>query len=765
MREIRVFWVIVLVIITVGPQLPTTSHADQSQAQWRYLLDEDFESGERSPQIGFYEPYEVGGEAGNSFMRVTSEAWQMFTVQLGLRGIDYHFSAQVRLEASLVSSALALSLQSDDGDYCNRYQTYFGGYGVDLMTYYPLAGTTDCYPMTNTSEQTILSFPEDTWMEWRMDAVGDKVTARLDGEIIGTLQRDGSQFFVFVMQAIGTVDIDELQIEMSTAPHGYTPPPVAEWESRFSHVAGMRLRMPVGFETVGTYFGYYSNGQAEIIWGPNQWQDQPRTPDIACTLFQPYDFPGGSVGKIGDNYCIMHPMAGLEWAFPDLAIIIPPTERIGQPVANSIIPEFMWLRADRSIIEGIVESIEFPESPTATEYVQEALRYIQTHYIYLDQLDWADVSAHALSMVNTNSPLDDAHAALSYVMEQTRAIGDNHFGFIAPAEAARLREGTRAGRGYRRKVTDEGDIVTLVYPGSPAERWGLQVGDLIESINGLSPTAFDEAVKAGDATLDDILTYRIRRPGEPEVLIWEADRAEFSSYLPMQGHRMASNLGYIEIFGTGTESPIADQTRYVTEAHQFIEGIDEPPVCGWIVDVRRNSGGNVVVMALAYAPLLGDGVIFGSRRADDPRTAWLSYTGGIADSSPFPMGGIRILFTPEPYTVQHLNMPVAVLVSSQTASMGELTVMAFKTRPDAVTRVFGEDTRGYLRDTFTSLSLADGALLYVVDKMDIDRNGNPFPSSILPDVPMEVDYSVYGTDDDPMIQAAQAWLMEQPECQ
>lgn len=456
-------------------------------------------------------------------------------------------------------------------------------------------------------------------------------------------------------------------------------------------------------------------------------------------------------------------MAGLEWAFPDLAIIIPPTERIGQPVANTTIPEFMWLRADRSIIEGIVESIEFPESPTALEYVQEVLRYIHTHYIYLDQLDWEQLSAQTLSMVHADSPIRDAHPALEYLVEQVRIIGYNHTGFITPENAAQRRQNTRLARGYMRRSIDEGDIVTLVYPGSPADEWGLQVGDVIESINGLKPAEFEERIS--EFNLDDILTYHIRRPGVDEILVWESERANFSVFLPIEGRRIGDNIGYIETFGISTEVATEDQVRYVAGAHDLISEIDSMPTCGWIVDLRRNTGGDTIIMALAYAPLLGNGVIFGNRRADDSREGWLIYDRGVLDTSAFPMWPNRMLFTPNPYTVQQLDVPIAVLVSAATASNGEFTAMAFKTRPNTLTQIFGEETRGFLRDGLISLPLWDGALMYVVDKTDIDRDGQPFPSSIIPDVPMGVDYTVYGTDDDPMIQAATTWLEEQPECQ
>jgi hypothetical protein len=52
-----------------------------------------------------------------------------------------------------------------------------------------------------------------------------------------------------------------------------------------------------------------------------------------------------------------------------------------------------------------------------------------------------------------------------------------------------------------------------------------------------------------------------------------------------------------------------------------------------------------------------------------------------------------------------------------------------------------------------------------VSDVGITPEGDPLPKNIQPDVVVPTDYSVYGTDSDPVIQAAEEWLHNQPQCQ
>jgi C-terminal processing protease CtpA/Prc len=107
---------------------------------------------------------------------------------------------------------------------------------------------------------------------------------------------------------------------------------------------------------------------------------------------------------------------------------------------------------------------------------------------------------------------------------------------------------------------------------------------------------------------------------------------------------------------------------------------------------------------------------------------------------------------------------MAVLVSADTSSMGELTAYLIQHRPEGVTRLFGEPTYGVMSDATVYLPLFDGSLMQIVDTRIVNPDGVQLPERVEPDMLMSVDYTRYGGDDDLLIQAARAWLMEQPAC-
>lgn len=235
----------------------------------------------------------------------------------------------------------------------------------------------------------------------------------------------------------------------------------------------------------------------------------------------------------------------------------------------------------------------------------------------------------------------------------------------------------------------------------------------------------------------------------------------YPANVPPLGRRLPGNLGYLETFTLDTSAPFHLASHYASAAHNLIREIDGDGVCGWIIDVRRNGGGQIAGMASALGALIGDGVYFTDRLADG-RLSQGMYQAGTWQLSVAGQPGAAQALVEQPYTVQRPDAPVALLVSRDTLSMGEMTAFLFLQRRTA--RVFGETTGGLLGDGIVDLPLADRATLRVVDRVLLSPNGQPAPRAITPDVPMQTDPARYGTDDDPLIQAAAEWLHTQAEC-
>jgi len=182
-----------------------------------------------------------------------------------------------------------------------------------------------------------------------------------------------------------------------------------------------------------------------------------------------------------------------------------------------------------------------------------------------------------------------------------------------------------------------------------------------------------------------------------------------------------------------------------------IQAQDDGNRCGWVVDLRGNSGGNMWPMLLGMGPLLGD-----AKGADpvgmfllaDKRQLWAYREGAVWLDSKSVVGSRHTQ-----YTLRNPGAPVAVLMGPRTASSGEASVLAFRGRP--ASRSFGQPTSGYSTANIPQ-RLPDGSLLLLTTSVIADRNGVGDGNRLQPDVIV-----AEGQD---ATTAAQAWLLAQPAC-
>ncbi len=203
-------------------------------------------------------------------------------------------------------------------------------------------------------------------------------------------------------------------------------------------------------------------------------------------------------------------------------------------------------------------------------------------------------------------------------------------------------------------------------------------------------------------------------------------------------------LGYVSIGGfRGNIGEQADD--YARSLATTISG-SGTRVCGWIVDLRENIGGNMWPMVAGLAPLLGGEGEIGSFTYPDGTVEPWRLEAGIAWWDDQPMTTYEV-------QVPEAQPPVAVLIGRRTASSGEATAVAFRGRPN--TRMFGQRTAG-LTTSNEPLYLSDGALLALTMSVFTDRTGHAFGQ----DIPVQPDQSI---DGDPVDPAAE-WLHDQSAC-
>ncbi len=195
-----------------------------------------------------------------------------------------------------------------------------------------------------------------------------------------------------------------------------------------------------------------------------------------------------------------------------------------------------------------------------------------------------------------------------------------------------------------------------------------------------------------------------------------------------------------------------EQTAFADQAHRQLIEIDTAPLCGWIVDLRNNTGGNVWPMLAAIGPLAGEGVINGHVGSSEMYSGETSYRNGVVQVNSVGESVERIAVSGQPFEPRDPDLPVAVLFSENTASAGEGVALAFVGRD--LSRSFGSTTAG-LTSANVPMPLEDGARLVFPVAYTTDRNGEVYKAGIEPDVV---------TSAEAALDAAKKWLLEQDAC-
>jgi carboxyl-terminal processing protease len=386
---------------------------------------------------------------------------------------------------------------------------------------------------------------------------------------------------------------------------------------------------------------------------------------------------------------------------------------------------------------------------TPATYLNEALDLIHHNAFYADRVDWPSVRAEARRRAGAATTTAGTYDAIRWVLAK---LGDRHSLLLTPAQASALATG--GGRGFGLLALFPERVVIDVEPGGAADRAGVRVGDVVQAVDG-RPVRGDETVTLPPATGGGgparvALTLRRARGGDAGRLQVSVEAAELPAVRPPTARRLSAGASLLELFGVFTGIGI-QHGRYVDAAHDAIREVATARTCGWVVDLRRDTGGSLPPMLAAVGPILGDGTAVGYRGRDGA-TTWFGYEDGAVTA-----GGRPDRSLPAARRPARLGRPppVAVLTSRLTGSSGEGVVMAFRGRPGA--RSFGEPTAGVPTGN-RQHRLPDRAELYLTEAIGVDRTGRGYQSRIGPDRPVATDWTRYGTAADPVLRAATTWL-------
>lgn len=192
-------------------------------------------------------------------------------------------------------------------------------------------------------------------------------------------------------------------------------------------------------------------------------------------------------------------------------------------------------------------------------------------------------------------------------------------------------------------------------------------------------------------------------------------------------------IGYVGMPGfTGTNGRAS--ALFSGGIRTDIEKIAPQARCGWIVDLRSDTGGNMWPMLAALEPFLGH----------QPLGAFVFAKGNVTPWQ-IPVRTVGKM------DLQHAN--VAVLTGPHTASSGEAVTVAFRGRDN--TRSFGLPTRG-LSTANSTIDLPDGSRMLLTTAVDEDRIGRRYGNPIEPDQIVAVDTQA---SSDATLAMASQWLV------
>jgi C-terminal processing protease CtpA/Prc len=286
-------------------------------------------------------------------------------------------------------------------------------------------------------------------------------------------------------------------------------------------------------------------------------------------------------------------------------------------------------------------------------------------------------------------------------------------------------------------------------------------------------------------SIDDALSAL----GDPHSVFWppraRQDAAVTSEDVLLPSGERIGPIGYLNLPGDGTANLDPDRPKlYADRVNQLLEVLDSPEAaCGWIVDLRENSGGWISNMFAGLGALLGEGVVLTATGPAGTQT--IEVKGDLLIDITFNAGAnaptvdspllepwtftdateeqtqdlVEATQTPSAsvYRPQLPHAPVAVLISGATASAAEYLTIAFLGRED--TETFGQTTFGVptARGTF---QFTDGGVLGLAVLAPADRVGRTYTSNIFPDT--FVGPSPPG--DDATLDAAVEWLSGHRDC-
>jgi carboxyl-terminal processing protease len=210
----------------------------------------------------------------------------------------------------------------------------------------------------------------------------------------------------------------------------------------------------------------------------------------------------------------------------------------------------------------------------------------------------------------------------------------------------------------------DGDIIIVApFEGSPAEKAGIQSGDILRSADGVDLTGLHPSEAAGlvRGPKGTSVSLEIERDGE--LLVIEVTRGVIN--IPsVRGEMVEEDVAYIRLsrFGNGTGKELVDVLQLLS--------VNDP--IGYVLDLRSNPGGSLSAAVDVADQFLDDGTILLERFGNGDEKTYESDGSGDAQ-----------------------ELPLVILINQGSASASEVIAGAVRDRDRGILigeRSFGKGT-------------------------------------------------------------------------
>jgi len=258
---------------------------------------------------------------------------------------------------------------------------------------------------------------------------------------------------------------------------------------------------------------------------------------------------------------------------------------------------------------------------------------------------------------------------LTYAINGMLAGLDAHSAFLEPVGYKQMQtdtDGQFGGLGI--EVTKENDLIKVVAPidGTPADEAGLQSGDFIVEIDGVSvlKMPLNEAVSKMRGEPGTEIGLTIQRAGVPDLFQVELVRTVIQLQ-SVRSELLEPGLGYLRLssFQSGTAQHMRVQIKALVDDN-------EGSLDGLVLDLRNNPGG-ILSSAVEISDMFLDGgdIVSIKGRIESSRKTYSAQPGDILDAK-----------------------PMVILVNGGSASASEIVAGALQDHKRAV--IIGTNTFG-----------------------------------------------------------------------